>query len=486
MTKVGFVRERVGSISVYSHGNSVGSFSGPKDVLDEIMKLQQDAEAYREQQTKQFKIGPLTMKWVFEANDLVNMYNLQLVLDCVEAAIEKTLKFASRAETYGAAQGYTLAVEHCADAVAKAHRANIGKSWFTEAQLIAILSSVRWETKQGTGVLSNEELITMRSNDEISTNRGIFNLGVEKAAEALDAFARNHGAPRNVTESCAVIRSIKKTGDDVPEFVEVVPVPSAIKEQAEMEALVAELIPMATELKDQDGHPVEMLVAPDPPIDPASLDWHYVECKHGSPNSKSFCGWFPTLELAKMHQDFWPQHIKDLTVIKPRSSVDPGLALHFPDQASSDVLRKTNEFLGICGIASVRLGERYFPEPALKTNQEWRAADPEIRELRAELGAMENLLHGMPPQNGSLVARLEALVERAAEMDSRGTALGVGEWAYELGDRVFKPKGSWWEGKVVGFYSTSQTPRGYAVQLQTRDDNGPVQIYPEDALEYRP
>lgn len=56
-------------------------------------------------------------------------------------------------------------------------------------------------------------------------------------------------------------------------------------------------------------------------------------------------------------------------------------------------------------------------------------------------------------------------------------------WRFRFGDKVYKPKGSWWEGYVVGFYSTVKTPRGYAVQLEI--SNGPVQIYPEDALEFQ-
>lgn len=52
---------------------------------------------------------------------------------------------------------------------------------------------------------------------------------------------------------------------------------------------------------------------------------------------------------------------------------------------------------------------------------------------------------------------------------------------FELGDRVRKHSGSWWEGRIVGFYSTSQTPIGYCVQLDMVE-NGPVQIYPENAL----
>lgn len=55
--------------------------------------------------------------------------------------------------------------------------------------------------------------------------------------------------------------------------------------------------------------------------------------------------------------------------------------------------------------------------------------------------------------------------------------------AFLLGQKVRKKSGSWWEGRVVGYYITRQTPRGYCVQMQTPCGNGPVQIYPESALE---
>lgn len=52
---------------------------------------------------------------------------------------------------------------------------------------------------------------------------------------------------------------------------------------------------------------------------------------------------------------------------------------------------------------------------------------------------------------------------------------------FKLGDRVRKIKGSSWHGHVVGFYSTSLTPIGYAVESERETDS--VQIYPEAALE---
>lgn len=52
---------------------------------------------------------------------------------------------------------------------------------------------------------------------------------------------------------------------------------------------------------------------------------------------------------------------------------------------------------------------------------------------------------------------------------------------FKNGDLVRKKCGSWWEGRVVGTYSTQQTPVGYCVQLDK--PSGPVHIYPESALE---
>ena len=51
---------------------------------------------------------------------------------------------------------------------------------------------------------------------------------------------------------------------------------------------------------------------------------------------------------------------------------------------------------------------------------------------------------------------------------------------FGLGDRVRKTKGSSWQGRVVGFYSTDLTSIGYAVESER--EQGSVQIYPESAL----
>lgn len=55
---------------------------------------------------------------------------------------------------------------------------------------------------------------------------------------------------------------------------------------------------------------------------------------------------------------------------------------------------------------------------------------------------------------------------------------------YEQGQRVRKTKGSSWRGCIVGFYSSSITDVGYAVESE--NEPGSVQIYPESALELVP
>lgn len=59
--------------------------------------------------------------------------------------------------------------------------------------------------------------------------------------------------------------------------------------------------------------------------------------------------------------------------------------------------------------------------------------------------------------------------------------MDTSNWKYQLGDRVVKSKGAEWRGRVVGFYSSSMTERGYAVESAYHE--GSVQIYPEAALE---
>lgn len=56
--------------------------------------------------------------------------------------------------------------------------------------------------------------------------------------------------------------------------------------------------------------------------------------------------------------------------------------------------------------------------------------------------------------------------------------------AMRLGDRVRKKRGSSWQGRIVGWYRTTLTPVGWAVESER--EPGSVQIYPEHALELVP
>ena len=72
-----------------------------------------------------------------------------------------------------------------------------------------------------------------------------------------------------------------------------------------------------------------------------------------------------------------------------------------------------------------------------------------------------------------------AALETALPM-IRAKALEGGAGQFRIGDRVTKIKGSQWTGRIVGFYSTTLTPEGYAVESET--EIGSVQIYPAAAI----
>lgn len=71
-------------------------------------------------------------------------------------------------------------------------------------------------------------------------------------------------------------------------------------------------------------------------------------------------------------------------------------------------------------------------------------------------------------------------MRRAAFVTIDQRLLGM-RWRFGLGERVRKMKGSSWQGRVVGFYSTELTPVGYCVESER--EPGSVQVWPEAALE---
>jgi dihydrofolate reductase (trimethoprim resistance protein) len=52
---------------------------------------------------------------------------------------------------------------------------------------------------------------------------------------------------------------------------------------------------------------------------------------------------------------------------------------------------------------------------------------------------------------------------------------------FPLGTQVRKKKGSHWRGNIVGYYSTTLTPQGVAIE--SKYEPGSVQIYPVVAIE---
>lgn len=58
----------------------------------------------------------------------------------------------------------------------------------------------------------------------------------------------------------------------------------------------------------------------------------------------------------------------------------------------------------------------------------------------------------------------------------------LGTWV--IGTRLRKKSGSSWQGRVVGYYSTSLTHVGYCIESER--EPGSVQIYPASALEVVP
>lgn len=64
---------------------------------------------------------------------------------------------------------------------------------------------------------------------------------------------------------------------------------------------------------------------------------------------------------------------------------------------------------------------------------------------------------------------------------ARSALSAQGAAKFRMGDLVKKSTGSEWEGRVVGWYSTEQTPEGYAVESSAHRNS--VQIYPATALE---
>ena len=95
-----------------------------------------------------------------------------------------------------------------------------------------------------------------------------------------------------------------------------------------------------------------------------------------------------------------------------------------------------------------------------------KTADRIVREFRSE---------GWPAKCDEIARFLQS---QFSERDPKFDALREN---WPLGTLVRKTKGSRWQGKIVGYYSTELTP--YGVSIESSTEIGSVQIYPVSAIE---
>lgn len=95
-------------------------------------------------------------------------------------------------------------------------------------------------------------------------------------------------------------------------------------------------------------------------------------------------------------------------------------------------------------------------------------------------------LIGSGPDDGqnALGERLTSAINAAALAQAEQPVWWPWRTKYQIHQRVRKTKGSSWQGRIVGFYASSLTTVGYAVESER--EPGSVQIYPEAALELVP
>ena len=91
--------------------------------------------------------------------------------------------------------------------------------------------------------------------------------------------------------------------------------------------------------------------------------------------------------------------------------------------------------------------------------------------------------HGRDEARRGNFASLYAAAKELAD-NTAPIAQTAPQGKFRMGDLVKKSTGSEWVGRVVGWYSTNQTPEGYAVESEAHA--GSVQIYPAKALELVP
>src|ERR1700682_3844043 len=110
----------------------------------------------------------------------------------------------------------------------------------------------------------------------------------------------------------------------------------------------------------------------------------------------------------------------------------------------------------------------------------WRHSKPGARP--SEIRAVLSCAHEVPSDLAGPTARGDmGQISKAVVAQNEQHLKQPDLTTFGLGDGVRKKSGAAWQGRVVGSYSTTLTPEGYAVESEAHP--GSVQIYPVAALE---
>jgi dihydrofolate reductase (trimethoprim resistance protein) len=148
----------------------------------------------------------------------------------------------------------------------------------------------------------------------------------------------------------------------------------------------------------------------------------------------------------------------------------PSSFLQAPDEARADVKRRCESY----GVAPGHLQWRWRNLESLPATFDANEVASALLDALVEVG-------GINAWYGDGLSCAVQIVERVWKLGREAKAPPSPAPAkFRIGDRVRKISGSSWSGTVVGTYSTSLTPEGYAVESSAHP--GSVQIYPASAL----
>lgn len=127
----------------------------------------------------------------------------------------------------------------------------------------------------------------------------------------------------------------------------------------------------------------------------------------------------------------------------------------------------------MCGEKWLETGDPFVGVDMGESQVEWLKAENE--RLTKQVQQLMSDTHRIDSARQSAVNQCRCLAEEVKRLNA---LINFGD---AIGDRVRKKSGSEWQGRIVGWYSTELTPKGYAVESETH--KGSVQIYPASALE---